>query len=168
MKACFSTILFVLGSGACAAAGAAATDYTADGTAAYWINRLRASCLPAEGGGGGGGESASAEVGAGCSLSSGCGGDDILFSKITLTGASAAAPDYSHFYDSPLDGYVCSDLLQGSDGEKIIGIPPFWGALGRALAQSFSFLGISIRCCSALRTGGGGGGAAPSFAPLPR
>eukprot|EP01052_Picozoa_sp_SAG31_P007760 SAG31_NODE_374_length_16577_cov_9.902173_13_plen_60_part_00 len=57
-----------------------------------------------------------------------------------------------------------SDLLQGSGGEKIIGIPP----LGGALAQPFSFLGISIRCDSALRTGGGGGvGAAPSPAPLP-
>ena len=62
-----------------------------------------------------------------------------------------------------------SDLLQGSGGDKIIGIPPFWGALGRALAQPFSFLGISIRCDSALRTSGGGGGvgAAPSPAPLP-
>eukprot|EP01052_Picozoa_sp_SAG31_P025170 SAG31_NODE_2192_length_6226_cov_6.328219_8_plen_162_part_00 len=156
------TGLFLLGGGACAAAGAAATNFTADGAAASSMKQSGVSCLSA--GGAGAGDSTSAGVDIFCSQSSECGDHCIL------TGAGAAAPDYSHFYGFPLDGYVhmYSDLLQGSGGEKIIGIPPFWGALGRALAQPFSFLSSSIRCDSALRTTGGGGvGAAPSPAPLP-
>ena len=163
MKAFRLTVLFVLGGGACAAAGAVATNFTADGAAASWIKQSGVSCLSA--GGAGAGDSTSAGVEAFYSQSSECSGYCIL------TGAGAAAPYYSHFYGFPLDGYVhmYSDLLQGSGSDNIIGIPPFWGALGRALAQPFSFLGISIRCDSALRTSGGGGvGAAPSPAPLPR
>eukprot|EP01050_Picozoa_sp_SAG11_P001483 SAG11_NODE_64_length_18817_cov_64.238327_2_plen_167_part_00 len=166
MKAFRLTVLFVLGGGACAAAGAVATNFTADGAAASSIKQSGVSCLSA--GGAGAGDSTSAGVEVFCSRSSECGG------YCNLTGEGAAASDYSHFYGSPstpLDGYMyISDLLWGSGGEKIIGISPFWGALGRALAQPFSFLGISIRCDSALRTSGGGGGvgAAPSPAPLPR
>ena len=92
-----------------------------------------------------------------------------MTNTMNLAGVGSAAPDFSRFYGFPLDGYVYSDLLQGSGGEKKIDIPSILGALGRALAQPFSFLGISIRCDSALRTSGGGGGvgAAPSPAPLP-
>ena len=160
MKA-FSLVLFALGGGACAAAGAVATNFTADGATASSIKQSGVSCLSA--GRAGAGDSTSAGVEVFCSQSSECGG------FCNLTGAGAAAPDFSHFYGFSLDGYVYSDLLQGSGGEKIIGIPPFWGALGRALVQPFSFLGISIRCDSALRTssGGGGIGAALSPAPLP-
>ena len=94
-----------------------------------------------------------------CSQSSECGG------YCNLTGR--ATPDFSHFYGFSMDGYVYSDLLRGPGGEKIIGTPPFLGALWRTLAQPFSFLGSLIRCDSALRTSGGGGvGAAPSPAPL--
>ena len=161
MKAFRLTVLFVLGGGACAAAGAVATNFTADGAAASWIKQSGVSCLSA--GGAGAGDSTSAGVEVFCSQSSECGG------YCNLTGAGAATPDFSHFYGFSRDGYVYIDLLQGSSGEKKIDIPPILGALGRTLAQPFSFLGSSIRCDSALRTSGGGGvGAAPSPAPLPR
>eukprot|EP01052_Picozoa_sp_SAG31_P046827 SAG31_NODE_9112_length_1332_cov_1.209246_1_plen_172_part_00 len=169
MKAFSLTVLFVLGGGACAAAGAVATNFTADGAAASWIKQLGVSCLSAGGAGAGdiAGDISEYITPAGVetlfrSQSSECGGYYCI-----LTGAGAAAPDYSHFYGFPLDGYVYSDLLQGSGGEKINGTPPFLAALGRALAQPFSFLGISIRCDSALRTSGGGGVARRNASPAP-
>ena len=92
MKAFFFTILFVLG-GARAAASVVATDFTAD-AAASCIKQLGVSCLSAEGAGVG--QSASTGAEASCSLSSKCGGYDILLTK-NLTGEGAAAPDQSNF-----------------------------------------------------------------------
>eukprot|EP01051_Picozoa_sp_SAG22_P003504 SAG22_NODE_172_length_16609_cov_14.370806_6_plen_166_part_00 len=165
MKAFRLTVLFVLGGGACAAAGAVATNFTADGAAASSMKQLGVSRALAEGAG----ESICTRARSGFLPFSGYGSDDVLTNTMNLAGVGSAAPDFSHFYGFPLDGYVYSDLLRGSGGESVISIPPFVGALGRALAQPFSFLGISIRCDSALRTssGGGGVGAALSPAPLP-
>eukprot|EP01052_Picozoa_sp_SAG31_P005157 SAG31_NODE_223_length_19859_cov_14.949899_4_plen_165_part_00 len=164
MKAFRLTFLFVLGGGACAAAGAVATNFAADGAAASSIKQLGVSRALAEGAG----ESICTGARSGFLPFSGHGSDDVLTNTMNLTGAGAAAPDYSHFYGFPLDGYVYSDLLQGSGGKKKIDISPILGALGRTLAQPFSFLGSLIRCDSVLRTSGGGGvGAAPSPAPLP-
>ena len=104
MKAFFFTILFVLG-GACAAASAVATDFTAD-AAASCIKQLRVStvstvsCLSAEGAGAGVGVSTEAE--AFCSLSSECSGCDfLLIDNKNLTGGDSgtlsAAPDQYNF-----------------------------------------------------------------------
>eukprot|EP01050_Picozoa_sp_SAG11_P004941 SAG11_NODE_330_length_10677_cov_8.535117_2_plen_168_part_00 len=167
MKAFRLSVLFVLGGGACAAAGAVATNFTADGAAASFDKAVGGleglgvlQCT---------GESICTGARSGFSPFSGYGSDDVLTNTMNLAGVGSAAPDFSHFYGFPLDGYVYSDLLQGSGGEKQIDISPILGALGRTLAQPFSFLGSLIRCDSALRTSGGGGGvgAAPSPAPLP-
>jgi len=144
------TVLFVLGGGACAALAAAimAAAVTADESTSV---AMGAFCLLFPGGSGA------------CAVppsGTGYGNDQHMIQTgflgaTNLTGgaAAAAAPGSPHS-----DMYMYSDLLHGSGGEKINGIPPFLAALGRALAQPFSFLGISIRCDSALRTSGGGGG----------
>ena len=162
MKAVSFTTILVLGGGACAALAAAimAAAVTADESTSVGMG---AFCLLFPGGPG---------ACAALPTDTGDGNDHYMIQTGFLDttdppggAAAAAAPGSPHS-----DMYMYSDLLQGSGGDKIIGIPLFSGALGRALAQPFSFLGISIRCDSALRTGGGGGGvgAAPSPAPLPR
>eukprot|EP01052_Picozoa_sp_SAG31_P014158 SAG31_NODE_870_length_11338_cov_14.525047_10_plen_307_part_00 len=93
--------------------------------------------------------------------------EDVLSLANLTDGAAAAAPSCGS-PGSPLDScdlYMCYDLLRGSGGESVIGIPAaFVGELGRAVAQPFPFLRISIRCDSALRSGGGGGGSPASGA----
>ena len=170
MKASSFTTILVLGGGACAAAlsaaamimamMAAALNFATDESTSV---RRGASCLLFPGGPGA------------CALptDTGYGNDHHMIQTgflgaTNMTGGAAIATASYGSHDSPLDGYLCCDLVRGSGGDKIIGIPPFWGALGRVLAQPFSFLGSSIRCDSALHTRGGGGvGAAPSPAPLP-
>eukprot|EP01052_Picozoa_sp_SAG31_P052614 SAG31_NODE_13067_length_895_cov_1.008794_2_plen_160_part_01 len=148
MKVFSFTTILVLGGGACAAASAAASAMaaaTADESTSVGMGAL---CLLFPGGSGP------------CAVRPSCHDSnqhakqvDYLDATNLTSGAAAAAPSCGS-PGSPLDGYLCSDLLRGSGGESVISIPPFVGALGRDFAQPFSFLGISIRCDSALRTSG--------------
>ena len=115
MKAFSLTVLFVLGGGACAAAGAVATNFTADGAAAS-MKQLGVSRALAEGAG----ESICTRARSGFLPFSGYGSDDVMTNTMNLAGVGSAAPDFSHFYGFQLDGYVYSDLLQGSGGEIIL------------------------------------------------
>ena len=119
---------------------------TADGAAASSIKQLEVSRALAEGTG----DSICTGARSGFLPFSGYDSDDVLTNTMNLAGVGSAAPDFSHFYGFPLDGYVYSDLLQGSGSDNIIGIPPSGGALGRSLAQPFSFLGSLIKYGSAL------------------
>eukprot|EP01052_Picozoa_sp_SAG31_P046412 SAG31_NODE_8868_length_1370_cov_2.777341_1_plen_160_part_00 len=149
----FTTIL-VLGGGACAAASVAAimaAAVTADESTSVGS---RTFCLLCPGGSG---------TRAGPPSDTGCGSNlyklqtDFL-DTTNLTGGAAAATAPSS--GSPHND-LYSDLLRGSGGKSVISIPPFVGALGRALAQPFP-----IRCGSALRTGGGSGGDGSFSLPL--
>lgn len=149
MKTFFSTILFVLGGGACArAAGAAAfmaaafTGITADESTSVDLLELG---LPVC-----------------CSLVV-PGHEHALFSPPTQamtanstrptsnwTGGAAAAAASRGSPTSPHpDGDLCCDLVQGSGGEKR-GTPNFWGAWRRSPAQHFPFPSITSRCGCAL------------------
>ena len=149
----FTTIL-VLGGGACAAASAAAIMAFATSDESTSVG-MGAFCLPFPGGPG---------ACAALPTDTGDGNDHYMIQTGFLDttdppggAAAAAAPGSPHS-----DMYMYSDLLQGSGGEKQIDISPILGALGRTLAEPFSFLGSLIRCDSAL------GAAAASLAPLPR
>eukprot|EP01052_Picozoa_sp_SAG31_P042209 SAG31_NODE_6633_length_1943_cov_3.928959_1_plen_179_part_00 len=144
MKAFSFTTILVLGGGACAALAAAiiAAAVTADESTSVGMG---AFCLLSPGGPGA------------CAVlptNAGYGSElymlqtDVLSMANRTGGAAvrtAAAPGSPHG-----DLYMCCDLQRGSGGEKQIGILPFAGALGRALAQPFSFLGSLIRYGSAL------------------
>ena len=141
--------LFVLFGGACAAASAAASPMTAPAiTSADELSCWNGGFPFAVPGGSGARAGPASDAGHGNSLYMVHAG--FLDTTDLPGGAATAAPSGGSPGSPHSDLY--SDLLQGSDGDKIIDFPPLWRALGRALAQPFSFLGISIRCDSALRT----------------
>ena len=148
MKAFSFTTILVLGGGACAAAlSAAAMMAAAFATDESTSVGRGASCLLFPGGPGACAYAVlPTDIGYGSELYT---ADNL--SMANLTGGAAAAAGSCGSPGSPHgDLYMCCGLQWGSGGEKQIGILPFWGALGRALAQPFSFLGSLIRYGSAL------------------
>lgn len=151
MTAFSFTGLFVLGGGACAALAAAimAAAVTADESTSVGMG---AFCLLFPGGSGA------------CAVppsGTGYGNDHYMIQTgflvaTNLTGGAAAAAASYGSHDSPLDGYLCCDLVRGSGGEKS-GSPIFGGAWRRSPAQQhFPSPSIASRCGSALRARGGG------------
>eukprot|EP01052_Picozoa_sp_SAG31_P006233 SAG31_NODE_284_length_18497_cov_11.811773_19_plen_165_part_00 len=150
------TVLFVLRGDTCAAASAAASAMTAITADESTSVGRGAFCLLFSGGSGARAVSPS-DTGYASELYAA----DVL-SITNLTGGAAAPSCGSP--GAPLDGYLYSDLLRGSGGEKKIGRRSASETWGCALAQHFPSPDIPIRCgqCTAPLAAA----AVPSPAPL--
>ena len=150
MKAFSRTVLFVLGGGACAALAAAimSVAVTADESTSV---AMGAFCLLFPGSSG---ACAVPPSGTGYGNNQHMIQPGFLGATNLNGGAAAAAASYGS-PDSPLDGYLYSDLLRGL---KKSGTPTFVGAWQCSPAQHFPSPSMTSRCGSALRARGGGSG----------
>lgn len=149
MKAFSFTAILVLGGGACAAVSAAADMAAAVNAdeSTYCVGIGAFFLLFAHG----------SRACAGLPSDRGCYDSNQhmiqtdFLDTTNMTGGAAAATATSYSSPGPsLDhGYLCSDLLFGSGGEKKIGNLACSGMQGLAPAQRFYFPGISNRCGTA-------------------
>eukprot|EP01052_Picozoa_sp_SAG31_P049929 SAG31_NODE_11161_length_1059_cov_1.790625_1_plen_161_part_10 len=157
MKSFSFTTIFVLGGGACAAASAAEImAFATEESTSVGRGRL---CLLFSGGSGARAVSPS-DTGYASELYA---ADVLSMTNLTGGAATAAASGSPGSPGSPRHGYLYSDLLRGSGGEKQIGTPAS-GTWVCAPAQHFPSPDIPIRCgqCTASLAAV----AAPSPCPL--